>query len=465
MMAISSHFFRAYLHKTVSAAPLAVFRILFGGMILAGIVRFWLKGWIADLYIKPVFFFSYYGFEWIKPLGQYTYFLFAICALSAVLVMLGYYYRLAIISLFISFTYIELIDKSTYLNHYYFVSLLCFLLVFLPANAFFSVDAWRRKQHIAFIPAWCIDALKLMVGILYLYAGLAKINDYWLLEAQPLRIWLPAYNDTPLVGGLFNHIWVAYLFSWFACLYDCSIPFLLFFKRSRWVGYGLVIVFHALTAVLFPIGMFPYVMMVTALVFFSGRFHLQLVDFMRNCLPYTQKNDSLPSFNYVYPSFVRNAVLVVFALFFMLQLLLPWRYLAYPGNVFWTEEGYRFSWRVMLMEKAGYAQFTVIDTEGKRYYVSNTELLTPLQEKMMSTQPDMIVQYAHFLKQYYCAKGYHAPQVFADVYVSFNGRLSRQLINPATDLAKEQDSWAPKKWILSVDETSMLSINSRDDEN
>ncbi len=450
MMAISSAgWCKSYSTKTVSAAPLAVFRILFGASILAGTVRFWAKGWIEDLYLKPVFFFSYYGFEWVKPLGQYTYILFAICALSALLVMLGYYYRIAIISLFLSFTYIELIDKSTYLNHYYFVSLLCFLLIFLPANTILSVDAWRKKQHVALIPAWCIDALKLMVAILYFYAGLAKINSYWLLEAQPLRIWLPAHNDIPVIGFLFNKVWLAYFFSWASCAYDLSIPFLLLLKRTRLVAYALVIIFHGLTALLFPIGMFPYVMMVTGLLFFSANSHQQIIDTVCKWLKIPLKTTPHQHTVYTFPKRAKQSILVIFALFFVLQLLLPWRYLLYNGNLFWTEEGYRFSWRVMLMEKAGYAQFTVTDTTGKKQLVNNSDFLTPLQEKMMSTQPDMMVQYAQHIKQHYSHKGYLNPKVVADVYVSINGRLSAQFINPTTDLAAQEESFYPKTWILS----------------
>ena len=37
-------------------------------------------------------------------------------------------------------------------------------------------------------------------------------------------------------------------------------------------------------------------------------------------------------------------------LFLGIQFLLPLRHLLYPGNVNWTEEGFRFAWRVMLVE-------------------------------------------------------------------------------------------------------------------
>ncbi len=36
--------------------------------------------------------------------------------------------------------------------------------------------------------------------------------------------------------------------------------------------------FMDLTAILFPIGMFPYIMIVTALIFFSGQFHQNIIN-------------------------------------------------------------------------------------------------------------------------------------------------------------------------------------------
>ncbi|MEO8772994.1 MAG: HTTM domain-containing protein, partial [Gelidibacter sp.] len=143
-----------YLKKKTHPAPLAVLRIGFGTMMLISIVRFWLNGWIETLYIEPKFHFSYYNFEWIKPLGSYTYLIFAICGISAFFIAIGFKYRIAIIVFFLSFTYIELMDKTTYLNHYYFISVLGFLMIFLPANAYFSVDNLIKKSAFNAIPKW-----------------------------------------------------------------------------------------------------------------------------------------------------------------------------------------------------------------------------------------------------------------------------------------------------------------------
>jgi hypothetical protein len=437
-----------YLRKKTSPAPLAVFRIALGLLLFGSIVRFWLKGWIEHLYIEPKHFFSFYGFEFVKPLGAFTHLLFFICALSALLVAIGLFYRYAITVLFLSFTYIELMDKSTYLNHYYFISMVCLIMIFLPAHAYFSFDSYRNKDlRSAFIPQWTIDSLKLFVCMVYVFAGLAKINSDWLLEAQPLRIWLPSKNDLPVIGPLFNYVWIAYAFSWLGCIYDLAIPFLLMNKVSRIYAYAAVIIFHVLTAILFPIGMFPYIMIATALIFFSDKFHEKIIQKVGSWFKLTTEFIS-PIKEYKHSINVTRALIIGFSLFFVVQVFVPFRYLMYPDELFWTEEGYRFSWRVMLMEKAGYAQFTVKDSNGKQLVVDNTQFLTTLQEKMMSTQPDMILQYAHLLRDHYVAEGFQNPQVYVDSYVTLNGRLGKPLIDPLTDLAIQQESFNHKYWIL-----------------
>ncbi|MBD2721988.1 HTTM domain-containing protein [Hymenobacter sp. BT189] len=425
----------------------------FGLLILASVVRFWAKGWIAELYLQPRFFFPYYGLEFIRPLGPYTYGLFAVCGLCALLVALGWHYRLAAVGLFISFTYIELMDKSTYLNHYYFVSLAALLLAVLPAGAYCSLDARRRpaRWH-SHVPRWTLDALRLLVGIVYVYAGLAKLNSDWLLAAQPLRIWLPAKNDLPLVGFLFNYPATAYVFSWFGAVYDLTVPFFLLNRHTRPYAYAAVVMFHVLTAILFPIGMFPYVMIVAALVFFPAEWHERLLARVRRLLR-RPAAEVRPARSLVYRPRVRLALLTGLALFFLTQLLVPFRYWLYPRELFWTEEGYRFSWRVMLMEKMGQVEFKVVDSAtGRARRVNNSDHLSVLQEKMMATQPDMMLQFAHYLRDYYARRGVQRPQVYADAYVSLNGRLGKAYIDPTVDLARQAESFAPKPWILPFDD-------------
>ena len=269
----------SYLNKTTKAASLAVFRILFGLLMIISLIRFTSLGWIDKLYISPELFFSYLGFSWVKPLGQWTYLLFAICGFSAIGVTIGYKYRISIIIFFLSFTYIELMDKTTYLNHYYFVSVMAFLMIWLPMHRYYSVDAYRNENlRTQYIPKWTVDAIKLVLGIVYFYAGLAKINYDWLINALPLKIWLPGSYDLPLIGGLLEQPWMAYTFSWGGMIYDLTIPFLLLWKPTRKVAFFMVIVFHLLTRVLFPIGMFPFIMILSTMIFFDSRVHERILD-------------------------------------------------------------------------------------------------------------------------------------------------------------------------------------------
>jgi len=70
----------------------------------------------------------------------------------------------------------------------------------------------------------------------------------------------------------------------------------------------------------------------------------------------------------------------------------------------------------------------------------------------MAMQPDMILQYAHFLGKHYAAQGVRQPAVRAEVYVTLNARPSRLLIDPQRDLMKEKDTFKPKDWILPWEE-------------
>ena len=434
-----------YLNKDSSPYPLSIYRIGFGILVMITILRFWYNGWIDSLYIVPDFHFSYYGFSWVKPMGIYTYLIFYICFFSALFVMLGYKYKYAIVTLFLSFTYIELMDKTTYLNHYYLVSSISFLMIFLPCNSYFSIDSKSKNK----IPKWTIDSLKLLIVLVYLYAGLAKINSDWLINAQPLKIWLKTKYSIPLIGeSLLQKEFSYYLFSWGGMLYDISIPFLLLFKRTRVFAFIMVIIFHILTRVLFPpIGMFPYIMIFSCIIFFDSSFHKKIIEFFKSFSK--EKNNILEDYKSIKGLNKNKISLFFISGFFIFQILVPLRSAFYTGELFWNEQGYRFSWRVMLIEKTGYTTFKIVDkSNGKFIKVNNRDYLTMFQEKQMSFQPDMILEYAHYLGDIYKNKGFKDVSVYAESYVTLNGRPSQQFVDPKIDLYKQKRSFKHIKWII-----------------
>lgn len=456
-----------YLNTPTSIAPLAVFRVLFGFIMLISIIRFAANGWIKALYIDPRFYFTFYGFEWVKPLGATgMYLVFAVMGITALMIMLGYKYRLASLLFFLSFTYVELIDKSNYLNHYYFVSIVSFLLILLPAHRSFSLDSWLNPGlAVSMVPNWTILAIKLQLAIVYLYAGAAKLNPDWLLQAMPLKIWLPANAHLPVIGGLLEHTATAYIFSWAGAFYDLTIVFFLIYSRTRVLAFVAVVAFHLSTAVLFQIGMFPYIMILSTLIFFSPDFHENLISAARRLLsrvfPGCFSNKAPETLSNYRPNY-SSIIAVILVTHFAIQLFLPLRSMLYPGELFWTEQGYRFSWRVMLMEKAGYAIFRVTDPSTKlSWEVQNWEYLTPNQEKMMATQPDMILQFAHHLEQGYQKEGIKDVQITASCYVTLNGKRSQLFIDPETDLTQLKEGFGHKAWVLPLESTRHHLTQSR----
>jgi hypothetical protein len=331
---------------------------------------------------------------------------------------------------------------------------MAFLLIWVPANRYFSVDVMRKPSIAAsHASGWAINIFKLQLLLVYLFAGVSKLNYDWLIAAMPLRIWLPANSLLPLIGGLLTHVWVAYVFSWFGALFDVFIGFLLINARTRKVAYLLVVVFHLATAWLFKIGMFPYIMILVTIIFFSEDTHLKIISLLRKIAG--RSSIAKESYAAYQPSVnFKKVVYSLLVLHFTIQLLLPFRYLLYPGNLYWTEEGYRFSWRVMLMEKGGTAFFHVKDPlTGKRTEIVNSQYLTDFQEAQMSTQPDMILQYAHFLALIYQKKGIKNPVVTVESYVTLNGSGSRLYIDSSVNLADQQESIGHKRWIIPFKET------------
>src|SRR5690606_8023233 len=75
--------------------------------------------------------------------------------------------------------------------------------------------------------------------------------------------------DLPVLGPLFTLPGVPLAMSWAGFLFDATIVVWLSWKRTRPYAYAVVLGFHALTRALFDIGMFPVIMSISALVFFS----------------------------------------------------------------------------------------------------------------------------------------------------------------------------------------------------
>ena len=448
----------------VSGTSVAAFRVAFGFLALVAIIRLFAHGWIEDLYIEPAHHFTYPGFGWVRPLpGWSMYLLFAVLGALSVCIALGYRYRMCAALFFLGFTYAELIDRTTYLNHHYWMSLVVFLIAFMPLNRMLSVDAWRNpSMRKDMVQSWVLWALRAQVGVVYIFAGVAKLNSDWLLQAQPLRIWLYQHGDLPVLGPFLQELWIAYAMSWMGVLFDLTIVGWLLWSRTRLWAYILLVVFHLVTWLLFPkLGIFPWLMIAGATVYLRPDWPSLLVGKLpvRWMHVRTGASSSEPQLNRApHLPWSYKAVSAGLLLFALAQILLPLRHFAYPGNVRWTEEGYLYSWRVMLTEKVGLVHYWVRDPDsGKTWLATPDDYLTLLQIERMSFQPDLILQTAHIIADDFADEGYDNVIVTAEAFVSWNGRANSRLIEPSANLADIGPGIAPKNWILSYETASTVA--------
>lgn len=461
----------AALFKPVDISFLVFFRILFGAIMLWEVYRYFTYGWISRYFIEPALTFTYYGFSWVKPWpGQGMYIHFLVLGAAAICVMLGFLYRIAAPIFFLAFTYFFLLEQTRYLNHFYLVCLISFLMCFLPAERAFSVDAWMRPAiRSDVVPAWTLWLLRAQVGIPYFYGGIAKLNSDWVYGGEPMRTWLSPL--TKISGGhIFAADWVVYGFVIGGLLLDLLVVPMLLWRRTRLVALVAAVLFNLINAVIFDIGIFPWLMLGALLIYFPP-------DLMRRFArafmsPGETLEEPKPTQTAAKPPAIaertncpplntsQRLVVGLLAMYLVVQLLLPLRHYLYPGNVSWTEEGHNFAWHMKLRTKTGEAVFTITDPQSGQTWTINPEVqLKPHQLTKAVTKPDLLLLFAHYLAEEKRREGYGEVEVRARAMVSLNGRQPQLLIDPEVDLTKKRVSLLPAPWILPL--TTPLEVRGR----
>ena len=432
--------------RPVDAASLAAFRIGFGVLLAVGTLRFLAEGWVDVLFVEPSLFFRYYGFGWVPVPGPVLlYVLYVALCFLGIAFAAGVYFRFVALLLFLGFSWVELIDVSNYLNHYYLVSLLLFLSIFLPIGSTWSFDGRFRRGFVReTVPAWVLYLFRFQAAVVYVFAGLAKLGSDWLLYAQPLGIWLAARDEMPMIGGLFGLPWFPYLASWAGFVFDTSIVPLLLWQRTRAIAFVAVLAFHLGTHLLFDIGLFPFLMPLLATLFFSPDWPRRILVRFGKKSPEAPILSGPPG-----PASLarRRMVATAVGAYVAFQLVLPLRSFLYGGDVLWHEQGMRWSWKVMVREKNGSIVYRVRNPEtGREWQVGPMRYLTWRQANEMTGQPDLILKLAHHIAEDFRSRG--PVEVRVDALVSLNGRPASRLIDPDADLALISDGVAPASWIL-----------------
>lgn len=426
--------------KQIDNSALIVFRIFFGILITAESFGAILTGWVNNVLITPKFTFTFIGFDWLQPQDEWMYIYYVVMGICGVLVAIGYRYRVSMLGFAILWTGTYLMQKSSYNNHYYLMILLSFIMVFLPANKSYAIDAKLRPEISSnAMPQWCSLLFIVQMAIFYSFASIAKLYPDW-LDTTVVEILLRSKKDYFLIGPLMKMEWFHYFIGYSGIIFDFLIVPLLLWRKTRVYAFFGAIFFHLFNSVVFQIGVFPFMSLALCVFFFEPITIRNL--FLKRKELYNASAVVLPKGS----SLVKIALIT----YVVWQVFMPLRHWVIKDNVLWTEEGHRMSWRMMLRYKSGIAQYTVVDSvSNEEIRIKLEDYLTKKQIAHASTKPDFIWQFAQRLKQeYYIEKGLDVA-VYVDCKISVNGRPFQPLIDSTVDLGKVKwDAFRHHNWIL-----------------
>lgn len=429
------------LFRHIDNTGLVLWRVVFGLLITIEAFGAIATGWVKRTLVEPEFTFNFIGFDFLQPLpGNGMYFYFALMGVFGLCVMLGYKYRYSMAAYALMWTAVYLMQKTSYNNHYYLMMLLCWIMVFLPANRWFSLDARRNPAlKSPSMPQWVKITVILQVGIVYTYASIAKLYPDW-LDATVAQYFMSGKKHYWLIGDLLQQGWVHWCIAYVGILFDLLIVPLLLWKRTRVVAFWISVFFHLFNSIVFQIGIFPYMSMAFAFFFFSSE-TLQKWFLLKRKIVYTDGQIMVQKY--------KPVLISVLSVYFIIQLSLPLRHWFFKDDVLWTEEAHRLSWRMMLRSKRGLLTVWIEDkSTGERERYGYSSLLSAKQNRNVRTKPDLLWQLAQRIKKIEAEKGRDVA-VFMDVQVKINDGEFHRLIDLETDLAAQKwHHFKHHEWIL-----------------
>jgi len=429
---------KSLFYKSVDNSPLIVFRIIFGFLVTCESWGAIATGWVRKALVDTCFNFHFIPFSFLHPLpgsGMYVYFF--VMGVLGICIMLGYRYILACIGFCLLWGGVYFMQKNSYNNHYYLLWLLSILTIFLPANKDLSFDVkkgYTKQSNV--MPNWVLILIIGQLLIMYTYASVAKLYPDWLNTTVPALL-MSGKANYPIIGGILQETWVHYVITYVGILFDLLIVPALLWKPTRKIAFVLAVFFHIYNSIVFQIGIFPYLALGFTVFFFPAE------KIRKWFYPKKKKHETLDSV-----VFSKNS-LIVFLIsgWLLVQFVLPIRHWFIDGDVLWTEEGHRLSWRMMLRSKSGFNSFKVKE-DGVTKRVVLEDYLSQKQIRAMIGKPDLIWQFAQHLKKINQRLGKEV-EVYVDSWASVNGSKRQRLIDHNEDIANQPWTWWKHNcWVL-----------------
>lgn len=457
--------FSEFLFRKIDNSSLAIFRIIFGLLIVAECWGAIYTGWVDVNFVEPKLTFTFIGFEWMNNLlGPNMIYYYGVMGLLGVFIAIGGLYRFSIIVFAIMWTLSYLMQKTSYNNHYYLFMLVTWLMTIIPANYFFSLDSFMfPKLKRLTCKNWVRVILIIQLFIVYTFAAIAKLYPDWFngvfLNGHFLKYSNILEHKYQLEGlaKIVGSITFAQVISILGFLFDLLIIPAMLWSKTRSIAIKCAFFFHIFNSLVFGIGIFPYFALAMMIFFYDPVKIQELVFKTKSFMMDRNDEDGLIT--------TRRIVFSYLLMFYVIwQIYLPLRHYHIPGNVFWTEEGHRLSWRMMLRSRSNdtTVYVSVPDKKGKYQKREKVELSNYLSHKQASrvgSSADMIWQFSQYIKADYERKGIKDVKVFVDSKVSINRSEYYQYTNPDVNIANLKWSYfGHQLWIMPQPKELKLSF-------
>jgi vitamin K-dependent gamma-carboxylase len=436
----------------VDAASLVVFRIGFGLIMAWWCFDDLCSGRLHNLYELPRFHFTYFPFDFIRPwpgAGMTIHFMALL--LLALCIAAGLLYVVASVLFALGFTWFFLLDRANYQNHYYLIAILSWTVALLPLHRGWSLDVLNgHTRRSPVLPSWMLGLVRFHIALPYVFGGIAKLDGDW-FAGEPMRQVLASHADFPAIGSWLVTESAVQFFTWGGLVFDLGIVPLLLWRPTRLPAYFVAIVFHLSNAYLFNIHVFPWFMMLATTVFFDPAWPRK---FLR--LPASGslwRGEQLPTIRWAGLSRRSRVGLGLLAIYCAFHIVWPLRHFAYGSDPAWTERGHFFSWRMMLRVKDSGIRYYVVDKASGRSGTPDIyQFINEEQSQKFARDPEMILQFGHFLAQQYRLQTGRDAAVHALALTSLNGRKPQLLVDPNVDLAAEPLGLHARPWIVPLAE-------------
>jgi Vitamin K-dependent gamma-carboxylase len=189
---------------------------------------------------------------------------------SAVLLLFGAFTRVAAAVCFLGCFYFLVLrgPQATHAADWLLPSL-AFQLALLPSNRHYALDQrLRQRKLLPDVPAWPLRLAQLSTAFFYFTAGTSKLMDpmwrrgagFFMTFANPML----SHFDLTKIAGLPV---VSPAINYAVMVWECAMPLLLLWRRTRWLALVSAALFLASIDVTLPVGWFAWFCIANLFVF------------------------------------------------------------------------------------------------------------------------------------------------------------------------------------------------------